>query len=265
MVAGGAMSALAAAAVIAVVVSLPSSLSPSVVVATVDRAEGTTERQPGTPVRSGDWIVTGQSMRLALRTATGASIRLDEHSRARLLSDRSIEMTAGAVYVDTADGAPALEIQTPLGAITDIGTQFEVRFIGDVLRVRVRSGVVAVQREGPSIRVEPNTEVALTSRGVESRAASGFGDDWNWTTAVAPVFHVEGQRLGTFLEHLARENGWTLRYEDEALKRAAADVVLHGSIDGLDTQAALAVTLTVADLSHSLERGELRIWRSSAR
>jgi hypothetical protein len=113
--------------------------------------------------------------------------------------------------------------------------------------------------------VAAETELTLTAEGAESRKVAAFGDEWNWIARLAPVFRIEGQRLSAFLTYLARENGWTLHYADAGVQRLATATVLHGSVDGLDAEAALSVALTIADLSHSLDRGELRIWRSSSR
>jgi hypothetical protein len=259
-----AMGAAAAAIALVVFVRSPQpDVIPAAVVATVERAEGGADLRAGAVIRAGEWMATSRASRVALRTRLGTSVRLDEQSRARLVSERTIEVTAGAVYLDTGDGAPALEVRTPLGDITDIGTQFEVRVMVDALRVRVRSGVVAVRRGGDSIRVQAATELTFTSHGAESRAVPSFAADWQWAAEVAPPFAIDGQRLTSFLDYLSRENGWTLSYEDRGLARDASEVVLHGSVDGLSPEAALSVAMTIADLSYKLERGELSICRAS--
>jgi ferric-dicitrate binding protein FerR (iron transport regulator) len=257
---------IVAAAVVTVVVARPEPVvEPVTHLATVARTEGAARVAVGARVLSGEVIETGRAARVALRTPGGTSIRLDRSSRARFIAYRVIELTAGAMYVDTNGVEDPIDVRTSAGVIRDIGTQFEVRLLDDSVRVRVRSGMVAVERERQSINVAAQTQLTLTSSGAESRALPAFGEEWNWIAGMAPGFRIEGQRLSAFLTYLSRENGWTLHYADAGVQRVASATVLHGAVDGLDAEAALGVALTIADLSHTLDRGELRIWRSSSR
>ena len=86
------------------------------VVAVVERIDGAPRRisdgherkvRPPSPrtndsVRTGEWIETDARARVALRFSDGTSVRLDLGSRARLLSARVIELSAGALYVTPA-------------------------------------------------------------------------------------------------------------------------------------------------------------------
>jgi ferric-dicitrate binding protein FerR (iron transport regulator) len=256
---------LVAAAVVTVVVARPARLSdPVLAVATVERTEGDAPVAPGARIDRGDEIVTGRGTRVALRRVI-SSIRLDEHTHARFISHHTIELIAGAIYVDSNGVEDPIEIVTPIGNITDIGTQFEVRVLPKSVRVRVRSGSVAVRRERESIKAAAGSELMILPSGIETRVAPVYGGDWSWTSRLARPFAIEGQRLHAYLTYLAHENGWTLRYADAGVQRLASSTVLHGSVEGLDPEAALGVALTIAHLSHTLEDGDLRIWRLSSR
>ena len=245
--------AAAAAIVVAVYITRATEVAPAAVVGT---------SRDGRHVRAGEWIVTDSAARTAIRTATGTSVRVDAGSRVRLQTDTIVELTSGAVYVDTAEGAPALEIRTPYGTAIDIGTQFEVRLVAEALRVRVRTGAVAVKRDRESIQVGPGTEVTLTSQGAESRTVSRFGAEWEWAASLAPAVPMNGRPLAAFLADLSREHGWVVRYADAALAREASVIVLHGSVEGLQPAEAVSVALTTAGLSFTLEHGELLIART---
>ena len=257
---------VAAAAIVTLVVARPQpSVEPSRHFAIVVRTEGMPRVETGAVVYSGDAIATSGATRIALRTRGGSSVRLDEHTRVRLSERHRIELEAGAIYLDTVDREDPFEIRTPAGTVSDLGTQFEIRVLARSVRVRVRSGMATVVRGRETIKVAPGTELTLTSDAAESRAVPAFGDHWNWVTALAPAFHIDGQRLSAFLSYLARENGWTLHYADAGVQRIASATVLQGSDDGLEAEAALDVALKHAALSHALDGGELRIWRSSSR
>ena len=183
-----------------------------------------TPMSPGTTLRAGDVVATDDASRVALRTPAGTSVRLDRQARMRLLSPTAIELVAGGVYVATTEGSSGLEVRTPMGAIQDVGTQFEVRLSDGALRVRVRTGRVDVHRGGAVIPANAGTEVTVAQAGIAMAAVLPYGPAWEWTTNVAPVFQIEGRPLSAFLEHLAREEGWVVRYENDALARAASSM-----------------------------------------
>ena len=119
-----------------------------------------------------------QAGRLALRTTTGASVRLDAGTRVRLAAADRIELLAGAVYVDTgaAGAARGLAVQAPAGLFQDVGTQFEVRVEGrgdgSLTRLRVREG--RVELDHPTGRVAAGAGEALVVH-AGRRAGAGVG------------------------------------------------------------------------------------------
>lgn len=239
------------------------------IVATIERIEGNggtagTARLSTTgTVRIGEWVETDATTRQALRLSDGTSVRLDMGSRARLLSPSLIELTAGALYIDTARDAAGLEVRTPFGTAHDIGTQFEIRLRDASLQLRVRTGLVELRRGEQSIPASAGTELTVTTTEVVSRTISAYGPEWAWAASLAAAFEIEGRPLAAFLEHLSREQGWTLRYADNALARDASSIVLHGSVAGLQPRQALAVALTTSGLLHRFQDGELVVFRAT--
>ncbi len=65
-------------------------------------------------------------MALALRD--GVSLRLDHDTRVALVSADRVDVTAGAVYVDSGVSGPSaarLQVGTPAGVVRHVGTQYE--------------------------------------------------------------------------------------------------------------------------------------------
>jgi ferric-dicitrate binding protein FerR (iron transport regulator) len=277
----GTAAVLLAAAAIVLAVRLRTANDPSVSpsvrgVALVELVEGTVERLSGDRARAsrsplthgdsiarGDWLETAATARAALRLAGGVSVRVDSGARTRLVSDRVIELALGALYIDTGASAPALEVRTPFGVAHDIGTQFEVRLERASLRLRVRTGLVELRRDQQTIAVRPGTELVVAAGDAVTREAAPFGPDWEWVTRLAPDFDIEGQALASYLDHVCREQGWTLRYEDGSLAREASGIVLNGSVRGLPAADAVAVAIRISGLAHRLQDGELVIMRSA--
>lgn len=262
--AAAAAALLATAAGLLIAARLPSidTTNPTApALASVERTEGRGIATPGDSIAPGQWMRTGTSDRISLRLANGTSARLDTNTRARIRSEAIIELSAGAVYVDSGGAPGGLQVQTPFGTARDVGTQFEVRLRDDALRVRVRSGTVEL-RHGGSARTAPaGMEVTIEGDRLTSVPVQPYGADWDWISAVAPTFAIEGRPLAAFLQHLAREQGWTLQYADPALAARAPAIVLHGSIDGLTPREALDVALTSSGLAYRLESGRLLVVR----
>ena len=265
MLAGAALLAMAAGLVLVVRLTKPREdvVAPMrETVATVERVDGEARLAPEDSVRTGEWVETGATARVALRLSDGTSVRLDTGSRTRLLSSTLIELAYGALYLDTGGDSKGLEVRTPMGTVHDVGTQFEIRLSDASLRLRVRTGVVEVRRGAQSIPARPGTEVTLAAAGTVSRRVSAHGPEWEWAVNLAPAFEIEGRPLAAFLDHLSREHGWTLRYADAALARDASSIILHGSVNGLQPRDALEVALTTSGLFHRFRDGELLVSRT---
>jgi hypothetical protein len=232
------------------------------------RASSTAAAQPlavDDPILQGETVETGDAGRLALRFAANASLRLDAGSRARLVGERAVELLSGAVYVDTDGAAGQFEVRTPLGTARDIGTQFEVRLIGEHVRLRVRTGAVELTGGTRSAVGRAGTEILFSSAVEESRPILPYGPEWAWTADVSPAVEIEGLPLSRFLERLAREQGWTVSYVDPALAREAGGIILHGSVAGLTPAESLEVTIGTSGFAYRLHNGRLVVFRESSR
>lgn len=256
---------LATAAALLVAVRLRSidsmTITGAPALASVERTEGRGTVTAGDAVAAGQWVQTGSADRVSLRLSDGTSARLDSNSRVRIRSQALIELSTGGVYIDSAGAPGGLEVQTPLGTARDVGTQFEVRVQDAALRVRVRSGSVELRHGSTAQTASAGTEVRIEGSRVASGPVPPYGADWDWVSAVAPPFAIEGRPLAAFLQHLAREQGWTLQYADAALAARAPAIVLHGSVEALTPREALDVALTSSGLGYRLESGRLLVFR----
>ena len=231
------------------------------VVARVERTGASALIRPGDPVRAGTMVATRGSERVAIRTLSGHSVRLDTDSRLRILSGSSIALEAGAVYVDSGGRAATvspLEVHTAFGVLRDAGTQFEARLAGDALELRVREGMVSL--EGGAARLEARAGDALRVDRTGARAPAPdatFGPGWAWAEEAAPRLAIEGRRLSAFLDWIARERGLTLRFASDDLRTAADRITLRGSIEGMTLDEALASVLATCGMHPLIEDGHL--------
>jgi ferric-dicitrate binding protein FerR (iron transport regulator) len=216
-------------------------------------------------VRVGQWIETGPESRIALRFGREGSVRLDRGSRMRAVSSNVIELSSGALYLDTGQDHGHFEIRTAVGTARDIGTQFEVRLVEDSLRLRVRTGLVELSNRARSMTGRPGTEIMFSPGGAVTRPIAAHGSEWAWVSRVAPPLEMEGLPLATLLERVAREHGWTVEYHDSAIAREAETIVLHGSVNGLAPHEAVEVAIATSGLQHRLSGGLLVVSRANAR
>jgi FecR protein len=220
----------------------------------------------GDEVNVGSELATAERGRLALRLASGHSVRLDARTRVSVVSDRVIALTHGAVYVDSASpsGAAAgfVEIRTPLGSIRDVGTQFEVRWLTSSLRVRVREGKIALEGAGTSVEVNAGHELELGEKGRIVNRGWSASEGLDWIGSVTPPFSLEGRSLQQFLHWIARERGLQLRFASPDVASSAPGILLNGSIEGMTLDEALESVLLTCRMSHRVD-GETLLIQSS--
>ena len=263
---GWVLSMASAAAAVAVVglgihmLRSPSPPEPSGV--SVERVWNVAQLSVGSILPRNLAITTGPDARVALRAATGHSVRLDFDTTLTVRAGGVFALQQGAVYVDSergdASSIASITIETPIAAIEDKGTQFEARLAGEALSVRVREGVVTVQRRderfvanaGQSLRLEASGEPILSED-------DGTGASWEWVTAIAPMMEIEGKSLREFLDWIARERGVRVRFEDAQLAEKAPNIMLNGSIAGMTLEQATTSVLATSGLSHRWERDAL--------
>lgn len=246
----------------------PAAQAPIADVATFQRIAGTVAiasvdmgRRPvteaGIRVRAGDRIEIPDHSRAALVLPDGTTVRLDRATVAVFEEPRRVTLERGAAYIDSGRGpgsADALRVETPFAVVRHVGTRFEVRLADASMRVRVREGSVAVERDGTRWTTQAGESLLLAGDGPPSRERiATSGPEWSWVGELAEPFRLEGATVPAFLEWASREGGWHWEIADAALRRRVERIVLHGSIDGLTPEEALAAVLPASGLTYRRE------------
>jgi ferric-dicitrate binding protein FerR (iron transport regulator) len=211
------------------------------------------------PIVAGTRLRTTLSGRVALTLPGDASLRVDAGSELILSAARSIELVAGTLYLDsgTAAAAEPFQVTTPLGTVSDVGTQFEVAALDDGLRVRVREGAIRVDgTDARTLTGSAGEQVSLGADGsLERDFFLPFDSAWAWVETLADPPEIEGQPLMLFLDWVTRETGRELRFDTPATESRARTVILHGSAENLTPMRALEVILSTTDFDYNL-RGD---------
>lgn len=214
---------------------------------------------------SGMVISTAYDARLALRWLGGESIRLDENTRLRLISETEMELLSGRIYIDThADdsqpiGTSELAINTPFGRVQHLGTRYMTSLTHASVIVSVRQGSVAVTGNNEESIATSGQQLSVSSKGNVSLAPIAvFGETWQWVEEISPGFTLDGRSLSDFLDWVSRESGRSLEYGSAAAKTLARDTVMHGTID-LQPMRALKLMLQTSDLVAEVHTGVIKI------
>lgn len=222
----------------------------------VVRGPGGEVLAPGSEIPAGATLETAGNARAAFHLLDGATVRLDERTRLTLTGRSELKLERGTIYVESGLSklkTGAIRIDTGTGIVRDLGTRFEVRVQDGELRVRVRQGIVSLDREGGSREIPSGTELILDQAGGSRTAIVPPRDPgWNWILAVAPEFEMEGRTLGEFLDWVSTETGMSVRFADASIERGARAIVLHGSVAGLRPDQTPGVVLPACGLSHGV-------------
>lgn len=263
--------ALAAAVILAVAVVLQPGLPVpgNVPIGTIAKnlADMSRQHAPGSPVYPGKTLVTGQNGGLSISLANGESLRLDASTKLTVLTGNQFRLIEGRIYADTGEFVyrdKGLIIETSLGTVTDVGTQFSVHEKGQVLDVAVREGRVDVV-DGAREHIAVAGERVILEPGMAASVSTLDSHDtyWEWVTDLSPSFDIENRSLLDFLRWAARETGRELEFEDNELRMAAMRTDLHGSVQGFSpTDAVAAVLATTTTFKYRIEKDKIVVTRN---
>jgi ferric-dicitrate binding protein FerR (iron transport regulator) len=256
----------ASAALVAIFMAQPEPLPPvavGTVAKVVSPATGGSVYALGDKIFVGTTIETGEDEGLSFLLARNESLRLAENSTLRIDAGDQFTLLSGRVYADTGefvyrDGG--LRIDTVLGAVTDIGTQFAVSIQDDLLDVAVREGRVDIRSDAHKYVAMSGERVMLEEQGEVKVERLALTDEyWSWTTDLAPAFDIEGKSLMDFLKWAARESGRLLFFEDSEIRMAAMRTDLHGSISDFAPLEALESVLATTTFRYHIEADKIVI------
>ena len=219
-------------------------------------------------LHTGERIHTGADGRVALTLRGGVSLRLDHDTSVALVSADRVDVTSGAVYIDSGVAGPSaarLQVGTPAGVVRHLGTQYEARILSTGTRIRVREGRVDVTpASGPTRTLEVGDQILVSASGVQERGRiEPSSAEWDWASDAAPDFDINGKGLQEFLAWAARETGLKVVFASTESAAEARRAVLSGSIAGLHPDDALAAVLPTTSLKGTEQDGKLVIEMAS--
>ncbi|NNE60827.1 MAG: FecR domain-containing protein [Woeseia sp.] len=215
----------------------------------------------GLTLQHGDELATVGDTRIAL-SWDGGSLRLNEETRVRFDNARTLTLLGGAIYFDsTPYGNPVataglIEIDTLLGRVSHVGTQFQVGVSDAELQVSVREGQVHVAGDRVDVTLVKGEGMALSTDGrFERHALAAYDPSWQWATDIAPEMDFNGRTTAELLAWVARETGLKVRFASSAARDLSASE--PRGIASLAPMAALRTIPFMTSLQYSLQDGYL--------
>ncbi|MDH3352772.1 MAG: FecR family protein [Gammaproteobacteria bacterium] len=219
-------------------------------------------------VVSGQTIVTGSRAGLGLAWGNGGSMRMDENTRVEFVNDETVYLKSGRIYFDSSP--PALiagisagdiaefVVQTDLGEVAHIGTQFMTGVNAGTLTVSVREGQVAIEGEYHSQVASSGEQLILSGRQRPAvLSISRSGESWEWVSRTSPSANVDGKSLHEFLLWACRELGLEIQWQGQA-EEVARHAILRGRID-TEPAEALRQRLATAALEWHIDEGVIYV------
>jgi hypothetical protein len=206
----------------------------------------------GNVVAAGAVIRTGRDGLAAMDIENGAELRLDSGTRLAFNDASEASLSQGAVYVDSGQraGAPAEDflLDTPLGSVRHLGTQYEARVADSELRVGIREGRVEISASRGTVLGGAGEMLTISDGGTTRSRIAPTASEWNWVNEVTPPFSVEGRSVDEFLAWAGRETGRNVVYASPAAERQARSVTLRGTVEGLAPDQAVTAVLATTSL-----------------
>jgi len=213
-----------------------------------------------TQVHAEQTLRTASNVRAALQLAPHLEVRMDQNSEAKFVAADRIVLYRGALYVDASGPQSApLSIETPFGNIQHVGTQYETRLEESALRIRVRTGEVRWVRDSEETTAQAGEQLSVSKSGVSREPIAVSGGDWQWLAQVAARFELENHSVAEFLDWAGHEMGCEVVYASERAHAAAREVILHGSVEGLTPDSALAAVLSTTHFTYTQAANRITI------
>lgn len=221
------------------------------------RAAGT-----GNAVTSESTLRTGRDGLAALALANGVQVRLDSGTELAMNDRDSARLASGAVYVDAGHGgarADAFVVDTPLGNVSHLGTQYFARLDGGALDVAVREGRVEVRDGGQAFVADAGERLTLRGAEVTRSTISPTSPQWDWIGGVTPPYSIEGRTVAEFLGWAGRETGRSVVFATPADAELAGRVTLSGTVEGLPPRQAVDAVLATTSLTARYAEGHIEV------
>ena len=179
------------------------------------------------------------------------NLRVGAQSHIKVHSSSAIDVISGKVYIDSHDDVNnhnSISITTPYGSARDIGTQFAVEVSANSWTIQVREGEVEIQQENTQYRAIAGERILIgQDQTIQRVEITPHDESWHWTENVSDQFTLESATLSDYLTWISKETGLTFEYNSADIETAARATNLHGSVAGITPRESLEIVLSTTN------------------
>jgi len=205
-------------------------------------------------LKAGEYIHTNSSNRILVELNNGNTFRLDENSLIKLTSEDKIELIRGQIYVESNEKNinNQLLIDTKLGSIKHVGTQYNVELKPDLINISVRKGKVIVYKKDLTKEIEKGYTLSINNKGDYNQSLiNSYDSKWLWTQNITKQYNIQDKTIFQYLK-------WVIWNSDKS-KDQSSNIKLSGSIKGLTPLESLEVILSTTDFSYDISQSAIHI------
>ncbi len=214
-------------------------------------------------ISPGDYLKTKKNNRLMVSLFNGNEFRVDENTHFMVESNNHLKLISGQIYVDSdsTGGHHKLTIETPLGKVNHIGTQYSVSFSNEQLKVGVREGLVLVSSDSlSSAELPKGRNLVLNGAGQAVYSdINAYDPQWQWTQKITGGYAIQDQSLTDYLQWVSKESGYPIKWQSDTVRNKASNIKLSGSINGILPVDSLDVIIPTTRFKYSLDGNQIYI------
>ena len=213
-------------------------------------------------IQSGDYIRTNKNNRILVELINGNIFKLDENSLIKVANMEELELLKGQIYVESNEhnNNNKLLINTKLGSINHIGTQYNVKLEAESINISVRKGAVLIHNDDLDKEINKGFEISINENGEHQKSSiDAFDSKWQWTQVITQEYDIQDKTISQYLKWISNETGYPIVWDSNKSKNLSSTIKLSGSIKGLTPIESLQVILPTTTFNYNISETAIHI------
>jgi hypothetical protein len=213
-------------------------------------------------LNSGDYIRTTSNNRILVELNNGNTFRLDENSFIKIISEDKIELIRGQIYVESNENNTDnnLIIDTSMGSVRHIGTQYNIELKPESINISVRKGIVLVHKSDLTKEIKKGYVVSINNNGnYQQSPINSYDSKWQWTQNITKYYNIQDKTIYQYLNWVSNETGYSIIWDSNKSEKQSKKITLSGSIKGMKPIESLEVILPTTDFKYNISHSAIHI------
>lgn len=216
-------------------------------------------------VRIGDTLSTTDNALLTVQLNDQTQIIFAQNTSVQFTGIGSIYLRHGKIFVDSPGEDTSIVVETTVGSVQDIGTQFEVDTDGKALKVAMREGSVKIDL-GETIEYayfkDGNGDIMHidAEKNIHKSQIRNNDDYWAWTDSAVKPLPLKGASVFDTLSWVGRVSGKEVVYKSPSAQTQAKETYFSsGELKANSIDAMLPALMTSTNLQLNMQENKIMI------